>query len=332
MISVKGLVKEFGPFRAVDGIHFEVPKGQILGFLGPNGAGKSTTMKMLTCFIEPTYGSATVGGKDIVKESIAVRQMIGYLPESAPSYAEMTVVEFLRFIAEVRGFRGNDREYAVDRMRGLCALADVWLQPIETLSKGYKQRVGFAQALIHDPPVLILDEPTDGLDPNQKYEVRSLIKSMAEDKTIILSTHILEEVDAVCERAIIIAKGRIVADGTPQELLKMSPLHNAVTVKLQSPISEASRHAIENSPKVQKIEFIGESTNELRILPRYGESIAFDVTEILTREKVAVEKIDVEDGRLDEVFRAVTKHQPTAEQKGSSKVVHDKSSSRHLVA
>ena len=332
MISVSGLVKEFGPFRAVDGIHFEVPKGQILGFLGPNGAGKSTTMKMLTCFIQPTYGTATVGGKDIVRDSLAVRRMIGYLPESAPSYAEMTVVEFLRFIAEVRGFRGKDRDHAVDRMRGLCALADVWYQPIETLSKGYRQRVGFAQALIHDPPVLILDEPTDGLDPNQKYEVRSLIKSMAEDKTIILSTHILEEVDAVCERAIIIAKGRIVADGTPEDLLKMSPLHNAVTVKLQTPLSEVLCHALERSPKVQKLEFLEESRSSVRIIPRYGESIAFDVTEMLSREKVSVEKIDVEDGRLDEVFRVVTQHHPTSEQRGRTEIAKDKSSSRHRVA
>lgn len=282
MISVSGLIKEFGPFRAVDGIHFEVPKGQILGFLGPNGAGKSTTMKMLTCFIEPSYGTATVGGKDIVSDSLAVRRMIGYLPESAPSYAEMTVVEFLRFIAEVRGFRGKARESAVDRMRSLCALGDVWYQPIETLSKGYRQRVGFAQALIHDPPVLILDEPTDGLDPNQKHEVRSLIKSMADDKTIILSTHILEEVEAVCERAIILAKGRIVADGTPENLLKMSPIHNAVTVKLQSPLAETLCHVLEKSPKVRKVEFISETKTLVRILPRYGESIAFDVTELFS--------------------------------------------------
>jgi ABC-2 type transport system ATP-binding protein len=244
----------------------------------------------------------------------------------------MTVVEFLRFIAEVRGFRGKEREAAVDRMRGLCALADVWYQPIETLSKGYRQRVGFAQALIHDPPVLILDEPTDGLDPNQKHEVRSLIKSMADDKTIILSTHILEEVEAVCERAIIIAKGRIVADGTPQDLLKMSPLHNAVTVKLQSSLSEALCATLESSPKVQKLEFLGETKNILRIIPRYGESIAFDVTELLSREKVAVEKIDVDVGRLDEVFRVVTQHQPTSEQRGRAQIAKDKSPSRHRVA
>lgn len=332
MISVSGLVKEFGPFRAVDGIHFEVPKGQILGFLGPNGAGKSTTMKMLTCFIQPTRGTATVGGKDIVRDSIAVRQMIGYLPESAPSYAEMTVVEFLRFIAEIRGFRGKSREKAVDKMRGLCAISDVWYQPIETLSKGFRQRVGFAQALMHDPPVLILDEPTDGLDPNQKFEVRSLIKSMADDKTIILSTHILEEVDAVCERAIIITKGRIVADGTPQDLVKMSPYHNAVTVKLAAPPTEALRKVLEASPKVEKVEILEESRSSLKIVPRYGESIAFDVTEILSRERVSVEKIAVEAGRLEEVFRVVTQHQPTEEQRGRGQIAEGKSLSRHQVA
>ena len=224
MIEVKNLIKDFGSFRAVDKISFTVPKGQILGFLGPNGAGKSTTMKMLTSFIEPTSGTATIDNRDIVKDSIGVRELIGYLPESAPSYGEMTVCEFLEFVAEMRGIMGPQKTEAAEKMKETCFLKEVWHQPIETLSKGYRQRVGFAQALIHDPPVLILDEPTDGLDPNQKHEVRQLIKRMGKDKTIILSTHILEEVEAVCERVIIIANGKVVKDATPEELLQQGPL------------------------------------------------------------------------------------------------------------
>ncbi len=222
MIEVKGLSKHYGPFTAVDNISFSVPKGQILGFLGPNGAGKSTTMKMITGFLEASAGSIHVAGFDSQKEPIAIKERIGYLPESAPLYDEMTVYEFLRFIADVRELKAP--EEAIARMKEICFLAEVWNKPIETLSKGFRQRVGFAQALIHDPPVLILDEPTDGLDPNQKHEVRELIKKMAHDKTIILSTHILEEVEAVCQRVIIIAKGRVVTDATPAELLEQGPL------------------------------------------------------------------------------------------------------------
>lgn len=222
MIEVKGLSKSFGSFKAVDNISFTVPKGQILGFLGPNGAGKSTTMKMLTGFIEPSDGTASVGGFDIKSESLSVKRSIGYLPESAPSYQEMTVREFLAFIAEIRGLK--ERHEAMEKMKKVCFLDEVWHKPIDTLSKGYRQRVGFAQALIHDPEILILDEPTDGLDPNQKYEVRQLIKQMGKNKTIILSTHILEEVQAICERVIIIAHGKVVEDATPNELLKRGPL------------------------------------------------------------------------------------------------------------
>lgn len=224
MIEVQGLVKSFGTLRAVDGISFSVPQGQVLGFLGPNGAGKSTTMKMLTGFIEPTAGSASIGGFDIGKDSLKVRQMIGYLPESAPSYGEMTVDEFLNFVGEVRGLQGSQLIEALQKMREQCGLTGVWHQSIETLSKGFRQRVAFAQALMHDPPVLILDEPTDGLDPNQKHEVRRIIKEMAAHKTIILSTHILEEVEAVCSRVMIIAQGRIVLDESPDTLKKMGRL------------------------------------------------------------------------------------------------------------
>jgi ABC-2 type transport system ATP-binding protein len=224
MIEVKGLVKTYGQKRAVDGVSFSVKRGDILGFLGPNGAGKSTTMKMLTGFLRPDAGSATVDGIDVAENPVAVKSKLGYLPESAPAYPEMTVAEFLGFIAEVRGFRAKDAaRAAVDRAIGLTHLSPVRNQTIETLSKGFKQRVGFAQALLHDPAALVLDEPTDGLDPNQKNEVRSLIKSMATEKAVILSTHILEEVDAICNRVIIISQGRVVADETPASLRTRKP-------------------------------------------------------------------------------------------------------------
>lgn len=224
MIEVKGLVKTYGPKRAVDGVSFRVNRGDILGFLGPNGAGKSTTMKMITGFLRPDSGTATVDGIDVTVDPVAVKRKLGYLPESAPAYPEMTVEEFLGFIAEVRGFRSaTARRTQVDRAIGLTHLAPVRKQTIETLSKGFKQRVGFAQALLHDPGVLVLDEPTDGLDPNQKNEVRSLIKAMAVEKAVILSTHILEEVDAICNRVIIISQGKVVADETPASLHARKP-------------------------------------------------------------------------------------------------------------
>jgi ABC-2 type transport system ATP-binding protein len=224
MIEVKGLVKTYGNKRAVDGITFTVKRGEILGFLGPNGAGKSTTMKMITGFIRPDAGTATVGGIDVAVDPVGVKRQLGYLPESAPAYPEMTVEEFLRFIAEIRGFRDTGEKRArVEHVLGLTHLTSVRTQTIETLSKGYKQRVGFAQALIHNPPALVLDEPTDGLDPNQKNEVRTLIRNMAAEKAVILSTHILEEVEAICTRVIIIASGRIVADETPSALRARQP-------------------------------------------------------------------------------------------------------------
>lgn len=222
MIKTDNLVRDFGSFRAVDGISFEVSRGEVLGFLGPNGAGKSTTMKMLTCFLTPSSGTASVSGFDVLTQQREVQSSIGYLPENAPLYAEMEVGEFLRFISEVRELGGANAKAAISRVVDLCQLSSVFYQRIETLSKGFKRRVGLAQALIHDPEVLILDEPTDGLDPNQKHQVRSLIQSMAKEKCIVLSTHILEEVDAVCSRAVIIAQGKVVADATPQELKTQS--------------------------------------------------------------------------------------------------------------
>jgi ABC-2 type transport system ATP-binding protein len=219
MIEVKGLVKSYGTKRAVDGVTFSVRRGDILGFLGPNGAGKSTTMKVITGYLPATAGSVTVNGIDVAQDPVATKRLIGYLPESAPAYGEMTVTEYLNFLAEIRGYRTRDeRQARVERAIGLTHLDGVRRQTIETLSKGYRQRVGFAQALLHDPAVLVLDEPTDGLDPNQKHEVRQLIRKMAAEKAVILSTHILEEVDAICNRVIIISQGRIVSDETPEKM------------------------------------------------------------------------------------------------------------------
>lgn len=218
MISVKNLRRSFGPIIAVDGISFDVEAGQVLGFLGPNGAGKTTAMRMLACFLPPDSGTATVCGYDILQQPTEVRRSIGYLAENAPAYGEMTVGSFLNFVCDARQLKAKKRKEALDRIVPMCSITSVYHQTIETLSKGYRRRLGLAQTLIHDPEVLILDEPTDGLDPNQKYEVRRLINKMARDKCIIISTHILEEVEAVCSRMIIIAKGRILVDSAPGKL------------------------------------------------------------------------------------------------------------------
>jgi ABC-2 type transport system ATP-binding protein len=217
MIEVKELRKAFGPIRAVDGISFSAEKGDVVGFTGRNGAGKSTTMKILSCFLAPDSGTATVVGHDILTDSVAVRRSLGYLAENAPAYEEMTPLSFLRFVCGARGIDGAERASAIEQMEDTCSLGGVMHQPIGTLSKGYRRRVGLAQALIHDPPVLILDEPTDGLDPNQKHDVRQLIKSLAARKCIVISTHILEEVEACCNRWLVIDRGRLIADSTPDE-------------------------------------------------------------------------------------------------------------------
>src|ERR1041385_3641245 len=232
MIKVENLAKFFGPKRAVDGVSFSVERGEVLGFLGPNGAGKSTSMRMITGFIPPTSGAVSVGGFDMVENPLPAKRLIGYLPENAPAYTDMTVSGFLNFAAEIRGLRGDAKRRAVARAVEMCFLEAVLHQSVETLSKGYRHRTCFAQSIIHDPDVLVLDEPTDGLDPNQKHEVRSLIRRMGEKKAIIFSTHILEEVDAVCSRAIIIDRGKIVANGTPEQLRNKSDWAGAVTLRV----------------------------------------------------------------------------------------------------
>ena len=221
-LKIDRLTKQFGLKTAVDNVSFIANKGEVLGFLGPNGAGKSTTMKMVVGFLSPTSGTASVCGHDIIRNPLEVKRSVGYLPEGAPAYPDMTPYGFLKFVAAIRGFRGSEKTDRVEHAINITRIEDVARQPIETLSKGYKRRVGLAQSLIHDPAVLILDEPTDGLDPNQKQVVRDLIKSMASEKCIVISTHILEEVDAVCTRAMIIASGKVVADGSPEELKSQS--------------------------------------------------------------------------------------------------------------
>ena len=240
LIEIAGLTKRFGTFTAVDNVSFTVSKGEVLGFLGPNGAGKSTTMRMLAGFMIPTAGTARLMGHDVQTDGVAARTVLGFLPEGAPTYPEMSVTGFLRFCAKIRGFAGGELRDRVAHAIGLTRLESVRLQPVETLSKGFKRRVGLAQALLHDPPILVLDEPTDGLDPNQKHEVRALIAQMRPEKAIVISTHILEEVDAVCTRAIVIAQGRVVADATPAELGAMHPSGKLDDVFRQLTVKEAA--------------------------------------------------------------------------------------------
>ena len=309
MIQVQHLIKLFGNFRAVDDITFDVQKGEVLGFLGPNGAGKSTTMRMLTGFFPPSSGTAVINGYDILKDSLNARRQIGYLPENAPVYPDMTVEGYLKFIAEVRGFSGSELKKKFDRAVEICSLEKVLPQTVDTLSKGYKQRVCFAQAILPDPPVLILDEPTDGLDPNQKFEVRRMISGMAENKCIILSTHILEEVDAVCTRAIIIANGKIVANGSPSELRKKSSLYEAVTLSLDNVSAEEAKSAFMSLANVANTEILKEENGAIviRVLPSGGNVIAPAVAEEIRRRNWRNTQFSVEEGRLDEVFRNITR-------------------------
>ena len=304
MIQVKSLTKIFGNTKVVDNISFSVEKGEILGFLGPNGAGKTTTMRMITGFLLPSSGTAVVGGYDILNDPLNAKKKIGYLPENAPVYPDMPVYEFLDFIAEIRGFSGKEKKKKVSSIIEKCFLENVRYQSIGTLSKGFKQRVCLAQSLLHDPEYLILDEPTDGLDPNQKHEVRNMIKEMAKDKAIILSTHILEEVDAVCTRAIIISNGKIMADDTPEGLKKRSSVHGAVRIILRTPISKEAVNELKIESWVKDVVVDSDS---ILIFPKKPGTEFVDAVVRYSKEKNwDVSSLFVEEGRLDEVFRKIT--------------------------
>ena len=307
MIKVENLTKIFGAKRAVDGVSFSVERGEVLGFLGPNGAGKSTTMRMLTGFLPPTSGTVTVGGYDMSEQPIAAKKLLGYLPESAPAYTDMTVHGFLNFAAEIRGLRGEARKTAVRRVVDLCFLESVLHQNVDTLSKGYRHRTCFAQSIIHDPDILVLDEPTDGLDPNQKHEIRQLIRKMGEKKAIIFSTHILEEVDAACTRAIIIDRGVIVANGTPEVLRRKSEWAGAVTLRILGQDAGAVRDKLSQLRGAKKVSVEAAANGvTATVFPR----TAGDGD--LTREVIAItngwqiSELRTEEGRLDEVFYNIT--------------------------
>jgi ABC-2 type transport system ATP-binding protein len=309
MIKVHNLKKSFGPITAVNGVSFTVQIGEVLGFLGPNGAGKSTTMRMITGFVPPSEGEVSVGEFNMLENPIPAKRMIGYLPENAPSYTDMTVVEFLKFAAELRGLRGNARNRAVSRVVEMCFLQSVLQQNIDTLSKGYRHRTCFAQAIIHDPKVLVLDEPTDGLDPNQKHEVRSLIRQMGKTKAIIFSTHILEEVEAACSRAIIIDRGRIVANGTPDELKKRSDQAGAVTLRLADDSSALITQKLKQIPAVENCVVLGNSPLTIRTYAKSDgkrSELARAIGEMAAAERWRIEELHTEEGRLDEVFRSIT--------------------------
>jgi len=314
MIKIENLIKTFGAKRAVDGVTFKVERGEVLGFLGPNGAGKSTTMRMITGFIPPTGGTVSVGGHDVVESPIEAKRLIGYLPEAAPSYPDMTVHGFLGFAAEMRGLSGGAKKKAIAGVVERCFLESVLYQSIDTLSKGYKHRTCLAQSLIHDPEVLVLDEPTDGLDPNQKHEVRNLIRELGRTKAVVFSTHILEEVDAACSRAIIIDRGRIVANGTPAELRAMSSLAGAVTVHAAGADPATVQAKLAALPGVERVEPAAEAQRAgaepaLRAYPHdkaaAGE-LARAVAELAGREGWTLDALRTEEGQLDEVFRRIT--------------------------
>jgi len=317
MIEVRNLRKSFGAKTAVNGVSFKVEMGEVLGFLGPNGAGKSTTMRMITGFIPPSEGEVFVGGFNMLDNPLPAKSLIGYLPENAPSYTDMTVLGFLGFTAELRGLRGEARKRAVDRVVEMCFLESVLHQSIETLSKGFRHRTCFAQSIIHDPPVLVLDEPTDGLDPNQKHEVRTLIRKMGQTKAIVFSTHILEEVEAACSRAIIIDRGQIVANGTPDELKQRSEHAGAVTVRLLDGSSAAVLEKLKQLPAVGKCTVLSESPVTVRAyLKKSGASgdLAQAIGEIAVTERWRIEELHTEEGRLDEVFRNITRPETKQEE------------------
>ena len=307
MVKLEHLVKEFGARRAVDDISFQVEKGTVLGFLGPNGAGKTTTIRMVAGYLIPTSGRALVEGCDVALDPVRAQKQIGYMPENAPLYEEMTVEGFLRFVAELRGFTGAALAERVSAVMASCFLRPVRSQIIDTLSKGYRQRTSFAQALLHDPPVLLLDEPTEGLDPNQKQVVREMIRGMGKEKIIILSTHVLEEVEAICSRVIIISKGRIVADSTPDQLKKRSRYRNILTVELRAGRDEAVA-AFRAVGDVEGVEVLDseEGRPRLRLLPRRQQPLAVSALEVARSHNWPVLGLETDSGHLDDVFRELT--------------------------
>ncbi|TLD70763.1 ATP-binding cassette domain-containing protein [Phragmitibacter flavus] len=312
MIKVNNLKKTFGTKVAVDGVTFSVEKGEVLGFLGPNGAGKSTTMRMVTGYFPPTEGEISVGGVDMLTNPERARRSLGYLPENAPLYPDMSVLGFLGFCAELRGLYGDARKKAIDRVLETCFLEPVRHQSVDTLSKGYRHRTCFAQSIIHDPEILILDEPTDGLDPNQKHEIRNLIKRMGQNKAIVFSTHILEEVEAACTRAIIIDRGKVVADGTPDELKERAPGANAVRLALRGVATSVVVAELEKLVSVDKVEVTerGENSFAGRVVPNRKVKVADlarEIGDLVASKAWKVEELHREEGRLDEVFRGITR-------------------------
>jgi ABC-2 type transport system ATP-binding protein len=311
MLEIRNLRKQFGALVAVDDVSFTVARGEVLGFLGPNGAGKSTTMKMATGFLAPDAGTSVVCGHDVLSEPLAAKRQFGYLPEGAPAYPDMRVADFLRFIAHIRGFRGAEAVTRIDHIVELVHLNEVYEQRIETLSKGFRRRVGVAQALIHDPPVVILDEPTDGLDPNQKHEMRGIIAAMRPEKAIIISTHLLEEVEAVCSRAIIIARGRVLADSTPAELVARSRYHNAVRLRIAGDNVAKIRAELDRIDDVDAVEApgggeAGDNETVLLVVARGNRPLADDIAALARAQSWKLAGMTVERGRLDDVFRAIT--------------------------
>ncbi|MGD0411036.1 MAG: ABC transporter ATP-binding protein [Verrucomicrobiota bacterium] len=316
MIKVENLSKSFGPKLAVNDVSFTVERGEVLGFLGPNGAGKSTTMRMITGFIPPTAGKVTVGGFDIVNDPLPAKRLIGYLPENAPAYTDMTVEGFLNFCAELRGLRGEARSRAVNNVVEMCFLESVRFQSVDTLSKGYRHRTCFAQAILHDPDILVMDEPTDGLDPNQKHEVRGLIRRMGERKAIIFSTHILEEVEAVCSRAIIIDRGQIVANGTPQQLKAKSEMAGTVLLTARGVPGQQVVERLSALPNARKTTIVKEEKGKVcaRVYPKSDAQNGELARQVLAAASGwQVEEVRTDEGRLDEVFRSITLPDTTRE-------------------
>lgn len=309
LLDIEGLSKTFGTIKAVDGVDFKVGRGEVLGFLGPNGAGKSTTMRMVAGYLTPSAGKIEVCGFDVAEQPIEIRKRLGYLPEGAPAYGDMTPSSLLAFVAGIRKIKGDEKTFRIGRVTERLELGGVMDQPIETLSKGFKRRVGLAATLLHDPDVLILDEPTDGLDPNQKHQVRTLLGELAAEKAIIISTHILEEVDAICSRAIIIARGKIVADATPTSLLTHSRLHNAVSLRMPWNNVEKAKSMLLQLDQVSGFEEAdaGDDRVQLIVLPKEGADIIELVRNTVGTGEIDLEELSSERGRLDDVFRNLTR-------------------------